>query len=200
MTMADWNPYAQEGDKWIIAYASVSGLYTVQAASVFIIGHAVELYLKAAHIKIYNDEERAIGFGHRLHDIWSECKSRNAKFMQAFDIRDSIFKQDFFDPKVVMQLSEADKINFDSHRNLYAILKELQNLKYWGVPWKPKRLAETSIVTQWPDMFWVRFFKDLRGFLGHPSADHADIIRIELEHNSPQLHEDSKRYLRGFIN
>ena len=67
--MADWSAYASEGDHWIIAYVLVSGLMTAQTAALSIIGHAVELYLKAAHIKLLNDEERAIKHGHRLQDI-----------------------------------------------------------------------------------------------------------------------------------
>lgn len=200
--MAEWSAYADEGDRWIIAYALVSGLMTVQTASLSIIGHAVELYLKAAHIKLYNDEDRAIGHGHHLQDIWRECRQRDPNFMRAYDIRDSILSKDFFDPKVAESFSEPDLLNFDYHRSLYAIIQQLQNLKYFGLPWKPKPRRPGGmygVVTEHRDRYWIRFFKDLRNYLGYPSASTANIIKFELEHSAVSLPPETAAYLKAFI-
>jgi HEPN domain-containing protein len=197
--MADWPAYAHEGDKWILAYAAVSGVSSAQTAALFIIGQAVELYLKAAHIKLRNDEAKAIRLGHRLQGIWQECRQSDPEFMKTHDIRNSILAKDLFDPGVIKALSEEELSNFDSHRSLYHIFKELQNLKYFGLPWIPTRSTGVYVVTEHLDRYWVGFFRSLRAYLGYPGAGRADIIKIELKRDPPSIPVEAARFLGELV-
>jgi hypothetical protein len=82
----EWDCFLDVADQWFVAY-SVPPYDT--AVKLFMIGHAVELYLKAANTKITDDIKRAIGFKHRVKQIWSDCKSHDPTFMPNYEIRES---------------------------------------------------------------------------------------------------------------
>ena len=198
--MADWPDYAHEGDKWILTYALVSGMPSAQTAALFIIGQAVELFLKSAHIKLYNDEARAIKHGHCLQNIWRECRERDPAFMGAFDIRETTLAKDLFNPATIESLSEEERENYDSNRSLYHILQALMNLKYFGLPWRPERPAGPYyVVTEHRDGYWIGFFRSLRTYLGYPTAGRADIIMIELRRGLSSIPEEAARFLGELV-
>jgi hypothetical protein len=56
--MHDWLSLVYHGDEWFVSYACIpSGLPSVVTFSV---GHAVELYLKGTHTKVFGDIQKAI--------------------------------------------------------------------------------------------------------------------------------------------
>jgi len=196
--VADWAKYASEGDQWIICYALVSGISSTQTAALYIIGHAVELYLKAASIKLSDNEAGAIKYGHCLKRLWKDCRRLDPCFMSTYDIRFSTLAKDIFDPKVIGSLSADELRNFDSHRSLYAIMRALPDLKYFGLPWKTEKTSGSYyVVTEHRDRYWIRFFKDMRTYLGYPANQLADRIRNAVA--GSDLPADAVAYLKKYF-
>ena len=151
----------------------------------FAAGHAAELYLKAAHTFLFGSIDTAIGLGHDVKKIWDACKKEDDTFLAGHEIRDSILDVDFLDPAVRSGLTESEQRHLSEHQALYVIAKRdyLPNLKYFGLPWKPRRDGGTVIVWRYPDESLISFFGDLRRYLGHPLKGRADIIGDMLEYN-----------------
>jgi len=179
--MYEWHSFVWAADEWFITYSLPPPLPNVKA---FAIGHTLELYLKAANTKITGDIDRAIGFGHELKHIWDDCKLRDQNFMPSFEIRDSVFKSDFF--KLSSSRGLKNKLNKDDighflkNQELYVIAKHLPDLKYLGAPLKTIKGAFAFGFIH-PNPYWIMFFKELRGYLGHPQKGRVDIISDHID-------------------
>jgi hypothetical protein len=176
--MSTWQEYAQAGDDWFIGYAHAPA--RLPHVSLFLVGHAVELYLKATYVKLYRDEERAMKLSHNLKCIWDGCKTADKAFMAGREIRHSVFSVNFLHPKAFSTLSVADQVHYIENQGFYIIMKHLPDLKYFSLPWK-KQLPGTKGIWAGPrDMYWIRFFKDLRAYLNFPNKGFADVVKITL--------------------
>lgn len=189
--MDDWHLLAYDGDEWLVAYACIPA--AASSVTLFAVGHAVELYMKATHTKLYGDINKSIKLGHNIKGLWDACKSYDKAFMPAYEIRDSIYSRDFLDGKVFSTFSVGDQKHFISHQSLYIISKHLQDLKYFGLPWTTRKKAGPMCYIH-PNPFWVKFFKDLRQYLGYPPKNNADRIAQILESNVLPL--TATQYLR----
>src|ERR1700741_3049891 len=124
--MHESNSLAQHGDEWLIAYACVPP--HAMSASLFSVGHAVELYLKAAHVAYFGDISKAIKYGHKVMDLWGACRAKDPDFMSSNLFRDEIFLRDFLDPSVVADLDPTDQLHLIENQQLYLVFKHLQDL------------------------------------------------------------------------
>lgn len=172
----DCHSLARHGDEWLVAYACVPSLAT--SASLFSIAHAVELYLKAAHVATFGNMDRAIGHGHRLMAIWRECRSKDPDFMAPYEVREEVLSIDFLDHSRVEGLNDDDRANYLELSQLYLVLKHLQDLKYFGLPWKTRQPKAMQWGFFFPDPFWVNFFRDIRAYIGYPGANECDQLSI----------------------
>jgi len=107
--MYEWRSFLWTADEFFIAY-SLPPL-NLLSVKLFLIGHTVEMYLKAANTKITGDIDRAIRFGHKIKEIWADCKGRDPNFMPSYEIRDSVcnedlFTQDFWSKSISQKPSE----------------------------------------------------------------------------------------------
>ena len=197
-----WFQFASEGDDWLIAYALICAAPPLNFGPLFFaVGHAVELYLKATHIKFYGDVDKAINYGHNNKKLWDDCK-KHGEFMSAYEIRDSIFKQDFLNPEVFNKFSGEESQHFAEFQNLYLIFKYLKDLKYYHLPWKPERDSAVSTATKYPDPFWIKFFRALRYSLSDRYLIDYDHIAQwkQMQSMMDNLVPDiSLRYLNNFI-
>lgn len=176
--MDDWHSFAYEGDEWLVAYACIPG--GTIGPVLFTVGHAVELYMKAVHVKLFGDVTAAIDLRHNIKRLWDACKGHDSGFMSAYEIRDSIYSRDFLDRKISSKFTPDDEMHFGSNQSLYIIFKHLQDLKYFHLPWKKGKVG--PMVYMHPDPFWISFFKDLRKYLDYPPKGKADRIAQILEH------------------
>lgn len=174
--LIDCHSLARHGDEWLVAYACVPSL--AASASLFSVAHAVELYLKAAHVAAFGDMDRAIRYGHRLMPIWSECRRKDPNFMASYEVREEILSIDFLDYSRVEKLNDDDRANFLELSQLYLVFKHLQDLKYFGLPWKTRGSHAKQWALFYPDSFWVNFFRELRAHIGYPGANDCDQLSI----------------------
>ncbi len=186
-----WESLIYHGDEWIVAYACMPS--TAQGPMWFSIGHAVELYLKAAHTKIFGDMDEALKKGHALRDLWNECRQVDPKFMKSYEILDRVYESDLFDNSIYRNLSKDDQLHFINNQNLYIVLKHLQDLKYIGLPWKTRPSGQRAMAWFHPDSFWTLFFKEFRAYLNYPPSGHADHIVQILE--TSRLSPSAAHYL-----
>jgi hypothetical protein len=191
--MHTWHSLAYHGDEWIVAYASIPAV--AMSASLFSIGHAVELYLKAAHAARFGDVLKAIGYGHRVRDLWSDCRTADESFMPTFGLREHLFDTDLLDSNARSALPQDDQMHYLRHQGLYLVFKHLQDLKYFGLPWKTRRTSPSTIGYVHPDPYWIEFFRELRSCIGYPASGHSDHVAQVLE--LKLVNGAAADYLRG---
>lgn len=188
--MHDWHSLSYQGDQWFVSYTCVPP--SCIGVTLFSVGHAIELYLKASHTKIFGDFDKAIAYGHKVKDLWDSCKAGDRNFLPNHDIRDNVFRCDFFDRSVFNALSKDDQLHFIKFQCLYIIAKHLQDIKYLGLPWKTRKKGQMSFGSIHPDPYWITLFKDMRNYLGYPLKNKADFIEQVLS----DLPANSAKYLR----
>jgi hypothetical protein len=164
-----WNRLAQEGDEWIVSYACTSGI--VGSASLFSIGHAFELYLKAVHTKNSGNVDEAIKFGHNVKKLWEECKKKDSSFLSDYEIRPRIrSKELFMGSEDYSTMSKDDLLHFLQNKHLYLIVEHLPDLKYFGLKWTTSSKKDgMSIGWCSHDPYWIKLFRYLRKYLEYPN-------------------------------
>lgn len=173
-----WDSFLWTGDEFILGYATSP--INSSAAPLFMIGQAVELYLKAANTKITGDIDRAVGFGHRMKDLWNDCKQKDSTFMPSYELKDSIFNKAFLEENIDTLYSKPDCLEYLHNQDFYLIAKHLMDIKYFGAPLKSiKKPYSYTFVSHNP--YWIDFFKELRAFLEYPMTGANDHILIALE-------------------
>jgi hypothetical protein len=183
--MDDWHSLAYHGDEWLVGYACLPHFAT--SVVIFSVGHALELYLKAAYTKLSVNLNEAIKFGHDVKRLWDACKERDPTFLQGHELRDSICSADPLVSQRWEKLSRDDLEHWANHQVLYVVAKHLQDLKYWGLPWTTleNNGAMKSICYLHPDPYWIALFRDLRGFLGYPEHGKGDFIKQHMKDIPP---------------
>lgn len=188
----DCHSLAQHGDEWFIAYACAPPLAT--SAVLFSVRHAVELYLKAAHVAAFGDITKAIKYGHKVIDLWDACKAEDPSFMSSYLLRKEIFAIDFLDSTAVAGLSTQEQLHYLKNQQIYLLFKHLQDLKYFGLPWKTRDTLPKAMAFLHPDPLWISFFRALRSHIGYPRLGCVDRIAQLLELNA--LPQAAAIYLR----
>jgi len=168
------------------------------SVQLFTVGHAVELYLKAAHTKLLGDMQKAMRFGHNVRQLWDACKAKDPTFLTGREIRSSVLDVDFLNPAVRSGLSRGDQMHFVQHQALYIVAKHLMNLKYLRLPWVPPRRGPAAFGWIFHDDYWIAFFGDLRKYLGHPEKHRRDIIGDLLDDVTPSAAWFLRRLSQGW--
>jgi len=91
--MNEWDCFLEPADEWFVNYSAVPSL--LKTVVLFSVGHAVELYLKAANAKITGDIDRAVRFSHRIADLMKDCREQDANFMPDHTLLESVLASDF---------------------------------------------------------------------------------------------------------
>jgi len=166
------------------------------AVKLFSIGHAFELYLKAANAKLSGDVDAAVKFGHDIPKLWADCKSRDRSFLPQFELRPSVLARDLLDVKSYERLAPGDFKHFLENQEIYVVAKYLADLKYFGAPMKQVKSAYAiGFVTLHPR--WAELFRALRKYLGHPTGSKTDILRHYAE--SSGLPPSSAAFLQTIL-
>jgi len=186
----NWNCFLGTADEFLIAYAKIS-LGANPPLQFFIIGHAVELYLKAANAKITGDVNKSVKFGHNLYGLWKACK-KDPSFMPNFEIKESLYNIQFFEENIYKKCSENEKSHFIENRDLYTIMKHQMDLKYSGAPLKTIK-GGYMMLCVCHNPYWIRFFKQIRQFLKYPNEKDFDYIKFQIENG--YLKDKARNYL-----
>jgi hypothetical protein len=126
--MYEWDSFLWSADEWLVSY-SVPPL-SLPSVKMFSVGHALEIYLKAANTKMTQDIGRAIGFGHDIKSLWDDCKRTDAAFMTSYEIDDAIFSAYLFNqPKLQKDLTREQWLRFLHNQELYVVAHFLPELK-----------------------------------------------------------------------
>ncbi len=190
--MPTWSRFVEQGDEWLIAYACIPPFAV--GASLFSVGHAVELYLKAVYVAKFGTEAEATKFGHRIWNLWDKCRSRDSNFMSAYQLRESVLEVDLLDGNAMKSIPWEDQKHIMQYSNLYLVFKHLPDLKYFGLSWKTRQPKPSSIAYVFPDPRWIEFFRELRLYLGYPLPDRTDWISMALDRRD--VPEPAATYLR----
>lgn len=160
------------------------------------IGHAVELYLKATLAKQTGNNSAAIGYGHNIKRLWDACKSNDANFIPEYKIRNIIFdKSRYVDGLNINDwyndlVASGEVEHYHRNQELYTIAWLLPDLKYTFAPSKVQ--GRKSEIVSWPHPYWVDFFKAIRCYLDYPGAGRRDAIRFYLDELNDPTHEQSR--------
>lgn len=187
-----WKDYAEDADEFFVAYAVTCPYFLHN--HFFLIGHAVELYLKAIYIKQTNDENAAMKYRHDVKGLFESCQNNVPPFLPKFKFIDNYeifqFKGTY---KELQELgakghrtpSENEKwLHFMTYGEFYLIAENLNNLKYFSCQWKHYdpfwRNHLKAVASIKPNNFWAEFVKQARTYLGYSGEDN-DVIKLCLE-------------------
>ena len=190
----EWDSFLLAADEWIINYSLPPMM--LHSVKLFSIGHALELYMKATYTKLSGEIDEAIGFRHDIPGIWAACRGRDPGFLPQYQLRESVLARDLLSVEGYSQLAKDDLLEFLHNQELYVVAKYLGDLKYLGAPLK-KIKGAYALGYSFPNPRWISLFGALRGYLGHPSENKADLIRHHIENGD--LPVSSVEYLRDLL-
>ena len=79
-----WQSFLWTADEFLIEYSRGPPLMHVK---LFLAGHALELYLKAALSKMTGDPSQAVQFRHRVKQLFDKCQSMDPLFLPNYELR-----------------------------------------------------------------------------------------------------------------
>ena len=170
----EWSAFLSSADEWIVDYSLP--VVPLTSVKLFAVGHALELYLKAANAKLSGSVEDAVKFGHNLHALWFDCKARDTGFLPMYELRPAVLERDLLNHESYCRLDANDLGHFLENQELYVVTKYLPDLKYLGAPLK-KIAGAYALGFVHPNPKWAELFRALRLYLGHPETGRADTIR-----------------------
>lgn len=189
----NWDCFLWSADEWIVNYSLPPQMTSTK---LFSIGHALELYLKAAYSKMTGNVDEAIKFGHNIEKLWDACKNKDPKFLPNYELRTSVISQDILTGPIDKVLSKDDFFHFLKHQELYIVAKHLADLKYFGAPLKTVKGAY-AFGYVFTNPLWEDLFVELRQYLGHPEKDKLDVLRHHLEDSN--LPVSSTEFLKKIV-
>jgi len=83
----------------------------------FCVGHALELYLKAAYAKMTGNVTAAIKKSHEIDQLLRACKAEDSSFLPGWELRPSVMKIDLLTDIAQVSLGPDDFGHFLSFRS-----------------------------------------------------------------------------------
>jgi hypothetical protein len=154
---------------------------SAHAPLLFSIGHAVELYLKAGYTKLTGDRAGAVRFNHNVAALLKACQKQDPSFLTDYSLRPHILRLPVPRMDAVETLTPADQDHYFTHQELYTVAMLLPELKYLGAGLKRKWDGAFALVWNYPNPYWVEFFRAARAHLGYPQPGQRDTLSIPLE-------------------
>lgn len=162
--MACWQEFAMTADDFLIGYAQL--IHPAPPVQLFCVGHAAELYLKAARLKLDTNID-ITKMSHRVGDMISGLQAREPSLLTAYALREAVYKK-FIGRLVPMaEISDPDYKHYIRHQELYFVSRYLADIKYMGTAHKVMPIT-FSIMVAPCNPYWLPFFRELRCFLGWP--------------------------------
>jgi hypothetical protein len=191
-----WGRFARDADEFFISYIMVVCDSSFLFSTHFLIGHSVELYLKAVYIKQTGDVAGASG--HNVRELFEACQKGKPPFMPSFSFKGTFgelhsLSQKKFNGIILTKEEDEKAVHFLEHQEFYLIADNLMNLKYFSSLWKGKGKENKgkNIASMRPDIFWINFVKEVKAYLGYD----ASIIRYCLDGFGCKLSQNAKAWL-----
>lgn len=196
--MSDWKSFVIIADEFVISYANPPFTYAIMAKS-FIIGHTVELYLKAVYIKQTGEIDKVIWYGHKIDKLLLECKRNDEKFLPSYDLREHILNTNLLRPEDLKNiLGKDDFLHFLQHQDLYIIAKYIQDLKYFGTKMKNHSGGEVAVTWQYPNIYFAELIRQIRNYLGC-NTDRKSSLHFYLEDNNERIPQSARNFLERIM-
>ena len=186
-----WQNFTMLGDQFIVAYSRLDA--RTVPVTLFTVGHAVELYLKATILKIDPDFD-IIKLGHRIDKMIDKVNELESNLLIDYSLKESVYRK-FMNGQLVTleQTSDPDYHHYVSNQELYWISKYLMDLKYLGTI--HKTMPETfGIFIRGCNPYWLTFFTRLRAYLDWP-VDNQWLDSIKETIASPCIHKEQLEFL-----
>ncbi|MDD5116434.1 MAG: hypothetical protein PHW98_05155 [Candidatus Omnitrophica bacterium] len=167
----DWCRFLYTADEFLVAYTVIPPRLMI---SLFLVGHAAELYLKAVFTKQTGNIDKAVRYGHRIKELFIKCKENDKSFLPDLDYK---------------RLENDVEYRKEKHLELYYVGKYLADLKYLGVSFSEMR----DLQRYGPNYEWANFFRRIRLYLKYPPKGHKDFLKDNL--NDLGLSDQHKNYL-----
>lgn len=178
-----WNGYLVDAEDFFISYMTACEIPNLSTC-LFLIGHSVELFLKAVFIKQTNDENTAINTAHNVRELFELCQGNDLHFMPNLGFKGTFQELYGISRRANENLThnraridgftcdEVDKFtHFIEHQEFYYISENLMNLKYYHSRWRGRnpffRLNRIYVPTIHPNPFWIGFVKDVERYFGY---------------------------------
>jgi len=161
-----WQSFAMLGDEFIVAYASMSAI--TPAATLFVVGHAVELYLKALLLK--DDPScNVTKYSHKVDRMLAALVRNGHPNIAMYDLPNIDVNKWMHRPIPIGETSDPEYDSYVRNQELYWVAKYLPDLKYLGT--MHKTMPNQFAVPCWPcNPYWAQFFAAVRLELGWPIA------------------------------
>lgn len=179
-----WEQLAMLGDQFLVLYSQVAS--NTPAATLFNVGHAAELYLKAVAIRT-NPTARPSSFNHGVASLLRMVQSQG--LLTNYQMNDQ-FRDRFMGvcPHPIELMQDADYCSYIANQELYWVAYYLADLKYLGT--EHKRAPDIfGLTVMCCNPYWIPFFSELRGHLGWPQQGrYFDFIEMHMEHGQVGTH------------
>jgi hypothetical protein len=186
-----WQSLASLGDQFLLAYAQCTT--NTPVATLFNVGHAAELYLKALALQV-NPSKSPSSYGHDVSSLLDLAHSE--KLLLEYEVhsrvRDRIMKKW---PHPIEAMHDPDFQSYVSHQELYWVAFYLGDVKYLGA--KHLRAPETfGIMVMTRNPYWVSFFRQLRRHLNWPASG-GSLDHVKSNRDARLLQGDADDYIQS---
>ena len=177
------------GDEFLLVYSQIET--NTGAATLFTIGHAAELYLKAVALKL-DPTKAAKSYKHGLAGLLDLMHSNGllTSYTVKESIRDSIMHKW---PHPIEVMSNPNFSEYTANQELYWIAYYLADLKYLGSE-HMRAPEQYGLMVMTRNPYWLPFFKELRQFLAWPS-DGSFFDSITSNARRISMSSEAKAYL-----
>ena len=161
----EWQRFAELGDQFLIGYSKLDG--GTPAVTLFNVGHAVELYLKALLLK--DDPQCDVGkkYGHQVDKMILDLAPSHQSALSAYLLRSSVYQKFMHQLVPAIETADPDYEHYVLNQEMYWVARYLADLKYLGS--KHKKMPDTYAVFCVPcNPYWLNFFLAMRTELGWP--------------------------------
>ena len=163
--MTTWQNLASLGDQFLLMYAQCTT--NTPAATLFNVGHAAELYLKAVALRD-DPSKPPSSYKHGVSELLDAAhfKGLLSDYEVRHSIRDKIMGKW---PHPIEMMSDPDFQAYITHQELYWVAYYLADVKYLGS--EHIRAPDAfGIIVMARNSYWVSFFHQLRRYLNWPIA------------------------------
>ena len=163
--MTTWQNLASLGDQFLLMYAQCTT--NTPAATLFNVGHAAELYLKAVALRD-DPSKPPSSYKHGVSELLEAAHSK--RLLLDYEVHQNIRAKIMNNwPHPIEAMSDQDFQAYISHQELYWVAYYLADVKYLGS--EHIRAPDSfGIMVMARNPYWVSFFWQLRRYLNWSST------------------------------
>lgn len=187
--------FVDVGDQFLIAYACST--WAGPAARLFTIGHAAELYLKAALLKLQPAAD-VTKFGHKIEDLLEKLQALSPSLLTGYNLRKSAADKWLLNPVGPEAFGiDPDYDHYVYNIELYWVSRYLGDTKYLLASHKAIKRS-FAVTSAGLNDYWQPFFREIRNFLGLPDPSQGN-DRLANAANSENFPPQVREYLRKIV-